>query len=225
MKKCPKCNQNFSDENRFCTNCGTPLEEDAGKDSKRFCTSCGALIEEGKDFCTSCGTKVEAESEKSQKSFLKMRSEESGETKSKNRFMIMALVLVVALVGGFAWLNMGKDTPKKNNEIEDTAPTTTSDKIEEVEKVIFEGETFMPGTYKLLYSVKVRSGAGVEYERVPKKDLADEYYPYSNDNGGLLPDTMIEVEEIVVHDNRVWGKISCGWVCLFEDMIFVEYQY
>lgn len=89
-------------------------------------------------------------------------------------------------------------------------------------QVSLDGYSYSAGTYKLLYSIKIRKGPGTDYDRLIKSDLPSEYYGSSNENGGLNPDTIIEVSEVTISENRVWGKISCGWVCLYDEKTLVE---
>lgn len=89
-------------------------------------------------------------------------------------------------------------------------------------QVSLGGYSYGIGKYKLLYSIKIRKGPDVEYDRLIKSDLPSEFYNSSNQNGGLNPDTVIEVSEVTVTGNRVWGKISCGWICLYDEKTLVE---
>lgn len=50
---CPKCNAELRPGARFCTKCGTKIEE------QPVCTKCGAPLKPGAKFCTKCGTKVQ----------------------------------------------------------------------------------------------------------------------------------------------------------------------
>lgn len=55
MKRCPKCNSEWEDKNKFCIKCGTFLPQ------PKFCTKCGAGLKEGERFCTRCGSRIENE--------------------------------------------------------------------------------------------------------------------------------------------------------------------
>lgn len=54
---CTKCNNLLKDGAKFCTSCGTPVQQQvvAKGDS---CPSCSAPLKDGAKFCTSCGTKI-----------------------------------------------------------------------------------------------------------------------------------------------------------------------
>ncbi len=52
---CKNCNAEVSASAKFCSVCGTPVEQPAA-----VCRSCGAALVEGTKFCTTCGTAVEA---------------------------------------------------------------------------------------------------------------------------------------------------------------------
>ncbi len=54
---CKNCNAELSSTAKFCTVCGTPVEQP--KVSGTVCRSCGAVLAEGIKFCTTCGTAVE----------------------------------------------------------------------------------------------------------------------------------------------------------------------
>ena len=55
MKRCPKCNSEWEDKNKFCTKCGTSLPQ------PNFCTKCGTRLNVGVRFCTGCGARIENE--------------------------------------------------------------------------------------------------------------------------------------------------------------------
>lgn len=49
--KCPNCGADCAPEAKFCSNCGTQLNQ------KAFCANCGAELAPGAMFCSNCGTK------------------------------------------------------------------------------------------------------------------------------------------------------------------------
>ena len=49
--KCPNCGTDCASGAKFCSNCGTPLNQ------KVFCSNCGAEMAPGAKFCSNCGTK------------------------------------------------------------------------------------------------------------------------------------------------------------------------
>jgi hypothetical protein len=46
--RCPTCNHNNDQDDRFCAECGSPLAAQ--------CVSCGAELKADAKFCTKCGT-------------------------------------------------------------------------------------------------------------------------------------------------------------------------
>lgn len=55
--KCANCGTVNEIGKKFCSDCGTSLEEEVLE--IRYCGSCGAEVEEGLKFCGECGAKVE----------------------------------------------------------------------------------------------------------------------------------------------------------------------
>jgi len=53
---CPSCGQQNPQGAKFCSNCGTKLEDNPGK---QFCTECGQELAPGAKFCSNCGAKQE----------------------------------------------------------------------------------------------------------------------------------------------------------------------
>lgn len=62
MKQCPNCQNQLSENAKFCTRCGTKIvsEEAILKTESQLICSCGAELKPGAKFCTTCGKKVEA---------------------------------------------------------------------------------------------------------------------------------------------------------------------
>ncbi len=54
MVKCPKCNSEWSDDTKFCTNCGAEIFETI------FCTNCGKQTSTEFDVCQNCGAPTNA---------------------------------------------------------------------------------------------------------------------------------------------------------------------
>ncbi len=54
-KPCPKCNHSNTNDAKFCSNCGTTMQ-DSGK---KFCTECGHQNLSNAKFCGECGKKFE----------------------------------------------------------------------------------------------------------------------------------------------------------------------
>lgn len=57
--KCPKCNAELSDKSKFCTHCGTKIENNLPK--AVFCSKCGAQLKDGAKFCSKCGNSQNAQ--------------------------------------------------------------------------------------------------------------------------------------------------------------------
>lgn len=59
---CVKCGAVLEEGQKFCTVCGTKVEEEPAAPVQHMqsltCRSCGAALEEGQKFCTKCGTPV-----------------------------------------------------------------------------------------------------------------------------------------------------------------------
>lgn len=49
---CPNCHSQVNADSKFCTSCGTKLNQES------FCEICGAPVSEGDSFCTNCGNSL-----------------------------------------------------------------------------------------------------------------------------------------------------------------------
>ena len=56
---CSSCGCGLTSFDKFCTNCGGPVEFENGRTLQNFCTSCGEHIGSETMFCTGCGLKIE----------------------------------------------------------------------------------------------------------------------------------------------------------------------
>ena len=56
---CSSCGCGLTSFDKFCTNCGVPVELENGRTLQNFCTSCGEHIGSETMFCTGCGLKIE----------------------------------------------------------------------------------------------------------------------------------------------------------------------
>jgi hypothetical protein len=56
--RCPKCDTEIEERDRFCFSCGTPLDKtkDTAIEQETKCQQCSALIEQDDKFCGICGT-------------------------------------------------------------------------------------------------------------------------------------------------------------------------
>ena len=52
---CKNCGNTLNDNEKFCTNCGTPVEVLKKVEAKRYCRQCGNLLAAGAKFCDVCG--------------------------------------------------------------------------------------------------------------------------------------------------------------------------
>lgn len=60
IKKCPNCNTEISDKERFCHNCGYDINKktvDKTVNNEVKCSSCGTKLSENTKFCSECGKK------------------------------------------------------------------------------------------------------------------------------------------------------------------------
>lgn len=59
--QCPKCKEEISDNSKFCSNCGTNIEEYLEKlENEKYikCPNCDKKIEKDAKFCKYCGKKI-----------------------------------------------------------------------------------------------------------------------------------------------------------------------
>ena len=56
---CSSCGCGLTSFDKFCTDCGVPVELENGRSLQNFCTSCGEHIGSETMFCTGCGLKIE----------------------------------------------------------------------------------------------------------------------------------------------------------------------
>lgn len=54
VKNCPNCGTQLDDNIKFCTGCGSNVENVGST----FCQNCGAALQDGVQFCNSCGSPV-----------------------------------------------------------------------------------------------------------------------------------------------------------------------
>ncbi len=61
MTNCPNCNTQIEEDLKFCTDCGTKIEQNNNQQivEKMNCPKCSAKIPPNNKFCVECGTKIE----------------------------------------------------------------------------------------------------------------------------------------------------------------------
>lgn len=56
--KCPQCNTTLEHGIKFCTECGTKIENASDFKQQINCSHCDANLEPGMNFCTECGKNI-----------------------------------------------------------------------------------------------------------------------------------------------------------------------
>lgn len=77
-------------------------------------------------------------------------------------------------------------------------------------------DKYTTGTYTITArALKVREGAGTNYNQVPKRKLTKDGKLHSNINGSLLRNTRVTVSRVIKeNDSTYWGKIPSGFIAL-----------
>lgn len=132
MKICPNCKKEYDNEFKFCTQCGTVLEDEQADDitefipeeksaakekkaeqprrEKKFCTKCGAQLNPGARFCTRCGQVAEENEPPVQQNGVDpyiVRTEEGIENVKKNKHKIVGIVCIAAAAAVVATAGLG----------------------------------------------------------------------------------------------------------------------
>jgi ribosomal protein L40E len=55
---CVNCGAEVPEENKFCSECGNPIDDTTESQSIKLCPKCNAEVPKDNYFCTKCGTKV-----------------------------------------------------------------------------------------------------------------------------------------------------------------------
>ena len=92
MNPCPKCGLSNKDSAKFCTKCGSKLNNLKEKPKKKFCTKCGAELVEGKKFCKKCGHPVDK-----LKQEIEHKKESPVKIPKKVLFIIIGIIALVVL--------------------------------------------------------------------------------------------------------------------------------
>jgi hypothetical protein len=56
---CPLCGEQYEQDSKFCSSCGTNLKLEQEKEQEKICPICGRLVSIKALFCGSCGTKFD----------------------------------------------------------------------------------------------------------------------------------------------------------------------
>lgn len=97
MKQCPNGHE-VSDNVKFCPECGAEIKDNGTK----FCAKCGNERKGTEKFCSQCGTPY-GQSLTSNVSEIEVSQDKS----SKKGILIVAVVAIIALLGGAAWYFLG----------------------------------------------------------------------------------------------------------------------
>ena len=65
MRICKQCNIEYTDNIKFCPECGTKLEN-----VRNTCPNCGTEYNEGQKFCSECGNGLTSETASQKTSYL-----------------------------------------------------------------------------------------------------------------------------------------------------------
>ena len=97
MKQCPNGHE-VGDNVKFCPECGAEIKDNGTK----FCAKCGNERKGTEKFCSQCGTPY-GQSLTSNVSEIEVSQDKS----SKKGILIVAVVAIIALLGGAAWYFLG----------------------------------------------------------------------------------------------------------------------
>jgi cytochrome c-type biogenesis protein CcmH/NrfG len=127
MMKCPKCQTQIAASAKFCTSCGTNLEE-AGKGAKPECPQCGGELKAGAKFCPDCGAAQAgaASARAHEADFVESETTHHPQAQKRNLvYMLLPLAFVVVLVPIFYLLTSNSqnlDTRGGANTAQNAAP-------------------------------------------------------------------------------------------------------
>ncbi len=113
MKICPKCEAQMADDTVFCTGCGQKLE--ATESSAGFvCQKCGNLLPTNTQFCSKCGTPIDVSVQSQPQAVVSGVSAGIGitENATKNRKMIIGIIVCVLLIGVFGYYKRYTASPE-----------------------------------------------------------------------------------------------------------------
>lgn len=128
-EKCPKCHNVVSNSDKFCPNCGTPINRNTS--SLLICDNCKHENQQGVSFCEKCGKPVNAESKVHQevttsgdtKKIVSKGSYSGTMVKGKSsrgwkifRKIVLVLVLL-AILALIIWFQVDPDAGKKLTDV------------------------------------------------------------------------------------------------------------
>lgn len=129
---CKKCGAEVPDTYKFCTKCGSNLEEQRASEAQK-CPNCGAAIDPGAKFCTHCGAKLAAPEaapavtpvvapEPESQTFYAQPQPAQTKTKTPAWVWLLIALLVVAIAFCVVWFFV---LPKVNQTQEETTVSQT----------------------------------------------------------------------------------------------------
>lgn len=106
MSQCVKCGTQMPAEAKFCSNCGTKVDEVAAS----FCRQCGAALKPGAKFCHSCGQTVEGAAAETAREIeddgegAELELPESATPPRRSWMAILLPLIGIPLIFGILWL-------------------------------------------------------------------------------------------------------------------------
>lgn len=112
---CKKCSSKLKDGAKFCSNCGSKVEEeliDNKEEEKKeeetiFCRNCGVEIPKSSNVCPECGYKLVTNNV----------TNTTNNTVSSNdgveNFLVIAVSFLIPIVGIVLWAALRNDNPKR----------------------------------------------------------------------------------------------------------------
>lgn len=92
MKICPRCNQQVSDEVRFCPFCSQPFDQQIIV-QERFCINCGSKLAVNYNVCPNCGSPVTGGPGYSMPGYSTVQ------TRRKSHRVIWAILITILIIG------------------------------------------------------------------------------------------------------------------------------
>ncbi len=146
--QCPKCKEEISDNSKFCSNCGTNIEEYLEKlEEEKYiiCPNCDKKIEKDAKFCKYCGITI--------KDFIKNAPQQFMQEIKLHITIAFSLLIVAIIVSIFIISEQRRINPNLFRNIPSTPPKAT---IEVINSRLFN---MGYGTQKIEGVVKNNSNA------------------------------------------------------------------